>query len=137
MLLFGQFYAVVIRSAFKGKAGWSLRMSSSSICSSGVVGCSGVLGTVSPRGISSISRSPDVESPKDTSTTLGSGCGIKGRVCGLTCSGLIIGKGLGVKTYRCVEHGGGKAPRLSEVHCDRDSVCVKIDTRGSPVGILV
>ena len=21
--------------------------------------------------------------------------------------------------------GGGKAPRLSEVHCDRDSVCVK------------
>ena len=24
-----------------------------------------------------------------------------------------------------VEHGGGKAPRLSEVHCDRDSVCVK------------
>ena len=24
--------------------------------------------------------------------------------------------------------GGGKAPRLSEVHCDRDSVCVKIDT---------
>ena len=25
--------------------------------------------------------------------------------------------------------GGGKAPRLSEVHCDRDSVCVKTDTR--------
>ena len=24
--------------------------------------------------------------------------------------------------------GGGKAPRLSEVHCDRDSVCVKTDT---------
>ena len=24
---------------------------------------------------------------------------------------------------------GGKAPRLSEVHCDRDSVCVKTDTR--------
>ena len=24
--------------------------------------------------------------------------------------------------------GGGKAPRLSEVHCDRDSVCVKADT---------
>ena len=23
---------------------------------------------------------------------------------------------------------GGKAPRLSEVHCDRDSVCVKTDT---------
>ena len=29
--------------------------------------------------------------------------------------------------------GGGKAPRLSEVHCDRDSVCVKTDTRGSRV----
>ena len=27
------------------------------------------------------------------------------------------------------ELGGGKAPRLSEVHCDRDSVCVKTDTR--------
>ena len=25
--------------------------------------------------------------------------------------------------------GGGKAPRLSEVHCDRDSVCVKTDTQ--------
>ena len=25
--------------------------------------------------------------------------------------------------------GGGKAPRLSEVHCDRDSVCVKTDTK--------
>ena len=25
--------------------------------------------------------------------------------------------------------GGGKAPRLSEVHSDRDSVCVKTDTR--------
>ena len=25
--------------------------------------------------------------------------------------------------------GDGKAPRLSEVHCDRDSVCVKTDTR--------
>ena len=24
--------------------------------------------------------------------------------------------------------GGGKAPRLSEVHCNRDSVCVKTDT---------
>ena len=24
--------------------------------------------------------------------------------------------------------GGGKAPRLSKVHCDRDSVCVKTDT---------
>ena len=33
-----------------------------------------------------------------------------------------------VKTYHYVEHGGGKAPRLSEVHCDWDSVCVKTDT---------
>ena len=24
--------------------------------------------------------------------------------------------------------GDGRAPRLSEVHCDRDSVCVKTDT---------
>ena len=30
-----------------------------------------------------------------------------------------------VKTYRKYLLGGGKAPRLSEVHCDRDSVCVK------------
>ena len=29
--------------------------------------------------------------------------------------------------------GGGKAPRLSEVHCDRDSVCVKTDTRRSEI----
>ena len=84
-----------IRSAFEGKAGWSLHMSSSSICLSGVVGRSGVLGTVFPRGISSISRSPDVESPEDTSTTSGSGCGMKGLGSGLTCSGLMLGKGLG------------------------------------------
>ena len=25
--------------------------------------------------------------------------------------------------------GDGEAPRLSEVHCDRDSVCVKTDTK--------
>ena len=33
--------------------------------------------------------------------------------------------------------GGGKAPRLSEVHCDRDSVCVKTDTRDLRVKISV
>ena len=32
--------------------------------------------------------------------------------------------------------GGGKAPRLSEVHSDRDSVCVKTDTQRSGVEIL-
>ena len=32
--------------------------------------------------------------------------------------------------------GGGKAPRLSEVHCDQDSVCVKTDTLRSRVEIL-
>ena len=32
--------------------------------------------------------------------------------------------------------GGGKAPRLSEVHCDRDSVCVKTDTIRSRVEIF-
>ena len=83
------------RSAFEGKAGWSLHISSSSICSSGVVGLSRVLGTVSPCGISSISRSPLVQSPEDTSTTSGSGCGVKGLGGGLTCNGLMLGKGLG------------------------------------------
>ena len=39
---------------------------------------------------------------------------------------LLMGNDL-VKTYRCML-GGGKAPRLSEVHCDRDSVCVKTYT---------
>ena len=33
------------------------------------------------------------------------------------------------KPIACLKLGGGKAPRLSEVHCDRDSVCVKTDTR--------
>ena len=32
---------------------------------------------------------------------------------------------------------GGKAPRLSEVHCDRDSVCVKTYTRRSLMRISV
>ena len=32
--------------------------------------------------------------------------------------------------------GDGKAPRLSEVHCDRDSVCVKTDTLRSGVEIF-
>ena len=84
-----------IRSVFEGKAGWSLHISSSSICSSGVVGCLGVLGTVSPCGISSISQSPLLESPEDTSTTSGSGCGVKGLGGSLTCNGLVFGKGLG------------------------------------------
>ena len=61
------------RAAFEGRMGWSLRMSSSFICSSGVMGCSGVTGTVSPRGISSISGSPSVEPFDETFTTLGSG----------------------------------------------------------------
>ena len=43
------------RVVFEGRIGWSLRISSSSICSSGVVGCSSVTGTVSPHGMSSIS----------------------------------------------------------------------------------
>ena len=37
------------------------------------------------------------------------------------------GKGKVSKPIACML-GGGKAPRLSEVHCDRDSVCVKTDT---------
>ena len=61
------------RSVFEGSVGWSRRMSSSSICSSGVVGCSSVTGTVSPRGISSTSWSPVLEPFDETSTTSGSG----------------------------------------------------------------
>ena len=56
------------------------------------MGRSGVLGTVSPHGISSISWSPLLESPEDTSTTSGSGCGVKGRGGCLTCSCLVLGK---------------------------------------------
>ena len=32
--------------------------------------------------------------------------------------------------------GGGKAIRLSEVHCDWDSVCVRTDTQRSRVEIF-
>ena len=50
-----------------------------------------------------------------------------------SCANVInIGGSLGLtrsvsKPIAC-KLGGGKAPRLSEVHCDRDSVCVKTDT---------
>ena len=84
-----------ISSAFEGKVGWSLHILSSSICSSGVMGRSGVLGTVLPCGISSISWPPLLEPFDETSTTLGSGCGVKGWGRGLTCNGLVLGKGLG------------------------------------------
>ena len=60
-------------SAFEGSVGWIHRMSSSSIFSNGVVGRSGVLGTVSPCDISSISWSPLLEPFDDTSTISVSG----------------------------------------------------------------
>ena len=78
-----------IRLAFEGKVGWSLHMSSSSICSSGVVGHSGVLGTVSLRGMFSISWSSVFELPEETITISGSGCRVKGLGHGLTCNGLV------------------------------------------------
>ena len=48
----------------------------------------------------------------------------------ISLSGLFIppeGHHIVSKPIAC-KLGGGKAPRLSEVHCDRDSVCVKTDT---------
>ena len=51
---------------------------------------------------------------------------------GLTSASAALRNPLMSKPIAC-ELGGGKAPRLSEVHCDRDSVCVKTDTRGSRV----
>ena len=98
MLLFGQFYAVVAGSYQVGvrrKGG----VESSHIVLFHLLkwsrGTFGVLGTVSPRGISSISRFSPVESLDETSTISGSGCGVKGQGRGLTCSGLVLGKGLG------------------------------------------
>ena len=77
-----------IRSAFKGKAGLSLHKSSSSICSGGVMGRSGVFGTVSPPGMSSWSLS--VEPFEETSTTSCSGYGVNGQGHDLTCNGLVL-----------------------------------------------
>ena len=97
MLLFGQFYAIVAGSYQVGirREG---RVEPSHIVLFHLLkwssGTFSVLGTVSPHGISSISRLPLLEPSNETSTTSGSGCGVEGRGSGLTCSGLLLGKGL-------------------------------------------
>lgn len=57
-------------------------MSFSSICSGGVGGCLGELGSVSPL---KLSISVSMLRP----TVMGSGIGIKGLGCGCTCKGLV------------------------------------------------
>ena len=47
---------------------------------------------------------------------------VESNISKINVEGVLMSKPIACKL------GGGKAPRLSEVHCDRDSVCVKTDT---------